>query len=264
MKKLTTLIVLVSSLIQLYAQDGYKLIDAFPTNIGGKEEFKRVFEQELIYPETSLSNKTERHVTINFTIAKDSSVSNISIVSSGDKAIDDEALRIFKLYQWIPAQKQGGRVSTGWTVNFDFDPTKYSKMCRQRGYKALPSLSNEKVDTSNAICKTPDQLPLYPKGGFALADFIKENLEYPRQAQLANLQGTVVLRFVVETSGLITNIGIDQSVGGGCDQEAIRVLKLIKWYPAKKDEKLVRAETTFPFNFILNNEFKDNSASEQK
>ena len=79
-----------------------------------------------------------------------------------------------------------------------------------------------------------------------------------------SIQGTVVLRFVVEPSGLVTNIGIAKAVGGGCDQEAIRVLQMIKWYPAKKNEKLVRAQMTFPFYFILNDEFRDNSGGEQK
>lgn len=246
------------------AQDNYKTVDVFPINIGGKEEFKRVFEQELIYPEQSLKNKTARHVSINFTLSKDSTVSKTELVSSGDPAIDQEALRIFKLYQWVPALRQGQHITSGWTANFDFDPDKYAKICRQRGYKKLPIIENEKIDSSNVICLKPDQLPLYPKGMFAIQDFIKENLEYPRQAQLANIQGTVVLRFIVETSGLITNIGVEKSVGGGCDQEATRVLQLIKWYPAKKNEQFVRAQMSFPFNFILNNEFKDNSNSEQK
>jgi protein TonB len=74
----------------------------------------------------------------------------------------------------------------------------------------------------------------------------------------------VVLRFVVEPSGLMTNIGVKNYVGGGCEEEAIRVLQLIKWYPAKKNDQLVRVEMTYPFYFILNDEFKDNSLGEQK
>ena len=107
-------------------------------------------------------------------------------------------------------------------------------------------------------------MPAYEKGNFALQDFIKENLEYPRQAQLSNIQGTVVLSFIVEPSGLMTNIGVRNSVGGGCNEEAVRVLQLIKWYPGKHNEKLSRIKMTFPFYFILNEEFKDNSSGEQK
>lgn len=240
------------------------VIDAFPTNIGGKGEFKRVFEQELQYPQHLLKDKTIRKVIVNFSIQKDSTATDIKIVSSGESSIDAEALRIFKLYQWMPATKDGLPIGTGWTATFDFDPKKYTKICRERGYQEISYLQGESIDTSNIIYSSPDQMPMYQKGVYALQDFIKENLEYPRQAQLSNIQGTVVLRFVVEPSGHATNIGIAHSIGGGCDQEAIRILQLIKWYPAKKNEKLVRAQMTFPFNFSLNNEFKDNSSGEQR
>jgi TonB family protein len=252
------------STVRLFAQADYKVVDAFPTNVGGKDEFKRIFEQELVYPEKALKDKNQHQVTINFSIAKDSSVSDVKLTSCGDKSIDDEALRLFKLYQWEPAKRQGRHVATNWSVTFTFDPKKYNKICKERGFRTITYLPNEKIDSSGIIYTNPDELPGYQKGMFALQDFIKENLEYSRQAQLSNIQGTVVLRFVVEPSGLVTNIAINRRIGGGCDEEAIRVLQLIKWYPGKKDGKLVRVQTTFPFNFILNNEFKDNSAGEQK
>ena len=239
-------------------------VDAFPSNVGGKSEFKRVFEQELMYPEQLLKDKTVRKAIINFTLLKDSAVTNIKLTSTGEPLLDAEAMRIFKLYQWVPAIKEGKYVSALWSATFEFDPKRYSKICRERGYQKMSYLPDETVDTSGIVYKDPDQLPMYQKGVYALQDFIKENLEYPRQAQLANIQGTVMLRFVVEPSGLVTNIGVEQSVGGGCDQEAIRVLELIRWYPGKKNDKLARIQMSFPFYFILNNEFRDNSGSEQK
>lgn len=240
------------------------LADAQPYNVGGKAEFRRVFEQELTYPENLLADKTVRKVTINFKINKDSSITDLKIINSGEQLIDSEAMRIFKLYQWVPSVKDGKYVTTNWSVTFEFDPKKYPKICKQRGYNKINFLENEAIDTSGIIYKYPDQFAMYQKGASALQDFIKENLEYPRQAQIANIQGTVILHFVVEPSGLVTNIGIEQSVGGGCDQEAIRVLELIKWYPGKKNGTLARVQMSFPFYFILNSDFKDNSGSEQK
>ena len=246
-----------------FAQSGFN-VDVLPTNIGGKAEFKRVFEQELIFPENALKDKIEREVTISFVVNKDSSITAIKSSASGMPEIDAEAMRIFKLFQWVPAVKEGQFVSTKWSMTFNFDPGKYAKICRERGFKNFSYLPNSKIDSSRIIYKNPDQLPMYQKGNYALQDFIKENLEYPKQAQLSNIQGTVVLCFVVEPSGLVTNIGVAKAVGGGCDQEAIRVLQMIKWYPAKKNDKLVRAQMTFPFYFILNDEFRDNSGGEQK
>ena len=239
-------------------------VDVLPTNVGGKSEFKRVFDQEVIFPEKALKNKYFEKVTFNFIIRKDSTVSNVKLEMKGDKETDEEALRIFNLYQWVPAMKEGQYVDANWTVTFDFDPTKYAKICKARGYTNFKYLPDSKIDSTGKIYSTGVQMPVYEKGNYALQDFIKENLEYPRQAQLSNIQGTVMLSFIVEPSGLMTNIGIVKSVGGGCDQEAVRVLQMIKWYPGKHDDKLARIKMTFPVYFILNDEFKDNSSGEQK
>ncbi|MCE3279942.1 MAG: TonB family protein [Bacteroidetes bacterium] len=235
-----------------------------PVNVGGKAEFKRVFEQELIYPKASLAKKVDGKVTISFVVNKDSTVHDIRVKESPSTDLAKEALRIFKLYQWVPATKEGEYVQAATYINFNFDSGKYKRICKERGFTNFKYLPKMKPDTSMIIYKTADQMPMYQKGTFALQDFIKENLEYPRQAQLSNIQGTVIVRFVVEPSGLPTNIGIEKSVGGGCDQEAERIIQMIKWYPAKIGNTLVRAQMTFPIYFVLNEDFKDNSAGEQK
>ena len=265
MKKIIRTALLIFSFTSTgsYAQSESN-VDVLPTNIGGKAEFKRVFEQELIFPESALKDKIERKVTIGFVVNKDSSVTNIIAPKSESPEIDAEAMRIFKLFQWVPAIKEGQFITSKWSVTFDFEPGKYIKICRERGFKNFSYLPNLKIDSSGFIYKNPDQLPMYQKGNYALQDFIKDNLEYPKQAQISNIQGIVVLQFVVEPSGLVTNIGVSKTVGGGCDQEAIRVLQMIKWYPAKKNGKLVRSQMTFPFYFVLNDEFRDNSGGEQK
>jgi TonB family protein len=245
------------------AQIGYN-VDILPSNVGGKLEFKRMFEQELVYPKKALDNKTDGKVTISFTLTKDSTAKNLKVFESVSPEIDAEALRIFKFYQWVPAMKGGQFVTTEWTASFDFVSSKYSRICKDRGFVNVKYLNDYKVDTTGKIYKTVEQFPMYPKGNFALQDFIKENLEYPKQAKLSNIQGTVLLRYIVEPSGLMTNIGIAKSIGGGCDQEAIRILEMIKWYPGRIEDKFVRTEMTFPFYFILNEDFKDNSAGEQK
>ena len=264
MKKITFICFInLFCITPMFSQGGFT-VDVFPTNVGGKAEFKRVFEQEMVFPEKALKNKYYEKVTINFVIKKDSSVSDVKLAMRGDKETNAEALRVFSLYQWVPAIKEGQYVDANWSVSFEFDPAKYAKICKKRGYEKFKYLANEKIDSTGKIYSTGVQMPAYEKGNFALQDFIKENLEYPRQAQLSNLQGTVLLSFIVEPSGLMTNIGVVKSVGGGCDLEAIRVLEQIKWYPGKHDDKLARIKMTFPFYFILNEDFKDNAAGEQK
>jgi TonB family protein len=265
MKKIKILVFIFSAFLtgNCYSQVTAEF-DAFPTNVGGKAEFKRVFNQELIYPENSLKKKVGGQVTIYFSIDKDSTVKDVTVSSVAAPDLDKEALRLFYLFKWVPAVKGGNFTFSKWSTVFDFDPEKYSKICKERGYVKFKYLTDSKIDSSVTIYSSGVQMPAYQKGNFALQDFIKENLEYPRQAQLSNIQGTVILRFVVEPSGLMTNIGIEKSIGGGCDQEAIRVLELIKWYPGKHDDKFARVSMSFPFYFVLNDEFKDNSSGSQK
>ncbi len=245
------------------AQIGYN-VEVLPSNVGGKAEFKRVFEQEVMFPSELLVGQVDETVTINFEIHKDSSIANVKTNENARPEMAKEALRLFNMLLWVPAMKEGQFVGAKWSVEYVFDHSKYAKICKQRGYKKMKYIEGEKIDSSGIIYTTGVQMPIYEKGNFALQDFIKDNLEYPRQAQLSNLQGTVILSFVVEPSGLMTNIGVQKSVGGGCDQEAIRVLELIKWYPGKYDDKLARVKMTFPVYFILNEEFKDNASGEQK
>ena len=264
MKKIKFVLLIVLVIITWSCFSQGTTLDAFPTNVGGKAEFKRVFNQELIYPEHSLKKKFSGKVTVSFIIEKDSTVKNIQVSEIDTPDLEKEALRLFKLYKWVPAILNGKYVSSKWSVVFDFDPNKYAKICKERGYVNFAYLPDAPIDSTSSIFSTNVQMPAYQKGNFALQDFIKDNLEYPKQAQLSNIQGIVVLRFVVEPSGLITNIGVEKSVGGGCDQEAIRVLQMIKWYPGKHEDKFARVSMAFPFYFILNDDFKDNSAGEQK
>ncbi|HET6227755.1 MAG TPA: energy transducer TonB [Bacteroidia bacterium] len=260
-KQIVFLIILASFQFIGFGQIGYN-VDVLPSNIGGKAELKRVFKQELRYPAAALAAREGGEVVIDFVIRADSSITDTKIKKGVSPAIDAEALRLFKLLQWYPPVKDDVRQACNWSTSFVFEPEKYARICKERGFVNFPYISV--ADTSGTIEKKPQQLPMYPEGNFALKDFIKAHLEYPHQAQLSNLQGVVVLRFVVEPSGLVTNIGVKTSIGGGCDEEAIRVLKLIKWYPAKKNNVLVRAELAYPFYFVLNDEFKDNSIGSQK
>jgi TonB family protein len=263
MKKQLVFLIILGSFLPLicFGQIGYN-VDVLPTNIGGNAELKRVFKQELRYPAAALAAKQGGEVIIDFVIRADSSVTDVKIKKSVSPTIDAEALRLFQLFQWSPAIKDDARQACNWRTSFLFEPEKYSRICKERGFVNFPYIS--KADTSGTIEKRPQQVPMYPEGNFALKAFIKANLEYPHQAQLSNLQGVVMLHFVVEPSGLVTNIGVKKSIGGGCDEEAIRVLKLIKWYPGKKNDVLVRVEQNYPFYFVLNDEFKDNSIGSQK
>lgn len=93
-----------------------------------------------------------------------------------------------------------------------------------------------------------------PQGGMsAFYQYIKKNLDYPRQAKRMGVQGKVFLEFIVDKDGSITNVKVLRGIGAGCDEEAVRILKESpKWQPAKQRGRPVKQKMTFPINFRLN------------
>jgi protein TonB len=97
------------------------------------------------------------------------------------------------------------------------------------------------------------EMPSFPGGLASMITFIKSHLRYPREARESNITGTVYLNFVVETDGSITEMVVARPIGGGCEEEAIRVLSSMpKWIPGKQNGRAVRVRLTLPVKFVLN------------
>jgi protein TonB len=94
-----------------------------------------------------------------------------------------------------------------------------------------------------------------PVGGSAAwSKFLNRNLRYPSAAQEEGLSGRVLLSFIIEKDGHLSNITVDGPAGHGFDEEALRVLKLAKaWKPGMQNGQPVRVKYSIPINFQLNN-----------
>ena len=98
-----------------------------------------------------------------------------------------------------------------------------------------------------------EDMPEYPGGMEAMMKFVAENLKYPQQMQKEKVEGRVLLSFVVEKDGSVTNIEEVKSPHPVLTEEAIRVVKLMpKWKPGKQDGKEVRVQFNLPITFRLN------------
>ena len=82
--------------------------------------------------------------------------------------------------------------------------------------------------------------------------YLSENIKYPEQAKKENIQGKVYMRFVVERDGSIVDAEILRGIGGGCDEEALRVVNAMpKWEPGKQQGTPVRVQYNLPIVFKL-------------
>jgi len=107
-------------------------------------------------------------------------------------------------------------------------------------------------DTGNQVFTAVEVEPV-PKGGLdAFYKFLGDKIKYPNAAKEAGTQGRVILQFVVEKDGSLTDIKVMREPGNGLGDEATRVLKLApKWTPGIQNGKPVRVQYTIPVNFSL-------------
>ncbi len=97
-----------------------------------------------------------------------------------------------------------------------------------------------------------EEMPSYPGGEEALLTFMSTNIIYPEIAKRAGVEGKVFIGFIVEPNGFLSEIQLLKGIGAGCDEEAIRALKLAgNWNPGRQNGKAVRVRMAIPFSFQL-------------
>jgi len=113
-------------------------------------------------------------------------------------------------------------------------------------------LEPEEPDSAPKIFMVVEEQPVFPGGEETRVNFLRENMSYPMKARESGIQGTVFVTFVIEKDGSITNAQILQGIGGGCDEEALRVTKMMpNWTPGKQKGQPVRTQFTMPIRFAL-------------
>lgn len=94
--------------------------------------------------------------------------------------------------------------------------------------------------------------PEFPGGEKGMFMFLGEQTRYPEAAKKLGIQGVVYLTFIVEKDGSTSNAEVLRGIGGGCDEEALRVVRMMpKWRPGKHKGETVRVQYNLPFRFVL-------------
>jgi protein TonB len=97
-----------------------------------------------------------------------------------------------------------------------------------------------------------EKQPSYPGGQDGYRKFLIENIKYPEEALKKGVTGTVFITFVVEKDGSVTHVKVLRGIGSGCDEEALRVVKMMpKWVPGELKGKKVAVQFNLPIRFNL-------------
>lgn len=112
----------------------------------------------------------------------------------------------------------------------------------------------KEADTSSvkqdSIYTNVDVKPMFKGSQDSLNKWFRDNLKYPETAKKAGAYGTIIVGFIVEKDGSLTNVKIIKGIGGGCDEEAIKIVKAMpKWDPGK--QKCVPVRYQYNLNLII-------------
>lgn len=134
------------------------------------------------------------------------------------------------------------------TINFDKgtdDPTAEMP-------DVMPTEDQQIVEEKVEPYLVVEQMPDFPGGESELYKYLQETIKYPPLAREAGIQGTVYVKFVVNKSGKISDVVILRGIGGGCDEEAVRVVQAMPdWKPGRQNGLPVPVYFTLPVKFIL-------------
>ena len=237
-KKLMTLLLAMLACMSASAQDTTIDETCPPQFPGGDAALISFLNENIMYPPTAAQDKVEGKVIVQFMVKKTGKIDDVKVLRSVRKDLDDEAVRVVKMMpDFIPAKQNGEVADMPYTIPVSF--------------KLYPEMAPLTVSEGSDV---PDdfQPPMFPGGEEALMLFLKVNVKYPPSAVKRNVQGKVVMQFVVDKTGKVTEIKVAKSVDKALDAEAIRVCKLLPdFYPALENGEPVSVWFTLPITFKL-------------
>ena len=208
---------------------------------GGDAALIKFINENIQYPPTAVQDSIEGKVIVQFLVKKTGEVGEVKVLRSIRKDLDDEAVRVCKLLpDFYPGRENGETTDMWYAVPVHF------KLFEEMA----PLLPSEGSDPS--FEDSDFMPPQFPGGEEALMLFLRVNVKYPPNAARRNVQGRVVMTFVVDKTGKVGEIKVAQSVDKELDKEAIRVCKLLPdFFPACMNGEPVSVWFTLPITFKL-------------
>ena len=216
--------------------------DKMPEYPGGKDARFKFLADNVLYPVDAKDKKQQGRVIVQFVVSKTGKVKNAKVVKSISPALDKEALRVVNSFpDWIPGEQNGIPVDVYQLVpiSFTLDET------------GIIEIKEKIKDTSgNHIYQVIEIMPEFPGGEKKLFEFIEKNIKYPINAKRKGIHGSVIVRFVVNSTGNIDKGEIMRSLDPDCDKEALRVIGLFPtWIPGKQHGADVSVYYALPIRF---------------
>lgn len=226
----------------IFFSDNVEVLPEYP---GGVENLVVFLRSNINYPEKAKEDGTTGNVDVTFIVEKDGSISNVKVKKSLSEECDREAIRVVNsMPDWTPGKQEGKVVRVGLELPIFFSLDYGSK---------TTVYNSDEINEGDSIFTLVKQMPEFPGGTSALMEYLGANINYPEQAKKDSIQGRVFVNFIVEKDGTIGKVNVLRGVGGGCDEESIRVIKSMPAWTPGRDENgnAVRVSYNIPIKFTL-------------
>ena len=228
----------------------YQIVEKMPQYRGGEEAMMKYVADNIKYPQEAKDKNISGRVFVSFVIEKDGSVNEVKVVRGIGGGCDEEAARVIKgMPKWEPGMQKGKPVRVNYMMPINF------KLSDTQPKQPVKKSSVSKVDMKpdkNGVYQIVEEMPQYTGGEAAMMEYVAKNIVYPQEARDKEISGRVFVSFIVEKDGSVNEVNVKKGIGGGCDEEAVRVIKgMPKWKPGKMKGEAVRVRYQMPINFKL-------------
>ena len=236
----------------------YKFVEQMPSYPGGEKELNAFIQRNMQYPAMERENDIQGRVYYKFVINEDGSLSELVLLRSVSPGLDKEARRLIMLLpKFMPGKQQGKPVKVEFTLPIIFKLPIDDKAIREEvvTIREEPVIEEAPVVSEAKVFKVVEQMPEFPGGDEALMKLIQKNMQYPEMEKANDIQGRVVMGFVVNEDGSLSDITVKKRVSPGIDKEAIRLVKMLpNFRPGRQQGKAVKVEYLLPIMFKIPNE----------
>ena len=248
MKKIILLVVILNISLLSFSQ----FISYKPQLMGGTFNYNLILKQEFYYPPNAITANAQGEIRIDFLVDENGIPSDFKVIKSVYPSLDTAYINVLSHCLWEAGTHDGVKSAMRIQMKEKFKLKKYQNLAKKRGY-GQPTYPFKPYNLSLEI-KNPNQLMVKPKTFYKsepvnIYKFIGEYIKVPDAALKQGLKGIVELEFVVETSGRLSNFKEIKGVGGGCTEEAIRLMRLMEWEPGMINNEYVRGWYSIKVNF---------------
>jgi len=232
----------------------FVVVEEMPLFPGGDSMLLAFIGKNTKYPEAAKLNNIQGRVILRFCVTKEGGVDRISVLRGVSSEIDAEAIRVVSTLPQFKPGKQGGKpVAVWYMVPITFTLGKSAEALSYHP-SLPPPPPPPPVPGNEDVFTQVEEMPVFKDGDAGLLKFIAESTVYPKDAKTNNISGKVIIKFIVEKDGSVSNAEILRGVNPSLDAESLRVVSSLPKFekPGIQGGKAVRVNYMVPITFTLN------------